>query len=327
MTGVFIGLGLLTLIPTAWATATVVGLARMKTWARYSIIVIGACLTGFGLLFVLGTILSQAIMSSSMMAAAQSPEALRFGMIINGVMALMMIGVGIWWVVYFAQRTTRDAFALATATSQPVTVPGYIPPPSPYAASSYEVAAYIPEPDPNAPPVDSPVLVIDQAVAQAPPGRPLTITVIAVLMLIGLVFTIPYVFTPYPMFMFGTVLTGWSAHLTMAGFAIASGIAGIGLLRLNKAALYVAYALYSIGLLNCATLLLPSVRAHMLVYQNELMQNMSSSTPQMVNYNNQVLSFIMIPAMIFTVILCIVLLVLLFINRSAFDRPTQAAAL
>jgi hypothetical protein len=332
MAGVMIGLGLITLIPLAWVTVTTVGLARMKTWARYSIIVIGVCLAGFGLLFVLGTILSQALMASSPMAAAQNPAALRFGMIVNGVMALMMIGIGIWWVVYFSRSSTRDAFALAS-TPQAVAVPGYIPPPSPYAASSYDVASYIPEPDPHAPPITSPVLMLDQTVAEAatPPGRPITITVIAILMILGLVFTIPYAFTPFPMFIFGTVLSGWSAHLAMAGFALASGLAGIGLLQMKQPALYLAYAVYSVGLLNCATMLLPSVRAHMLIYQHDLMQKMATGTPQMVDFNTQMVSLIIIPAMIFSVILCIVLLILLFINRAAFDRTddrtAQAAAL
>ena len=327
MSGVMIGMGLVCLIPTAWAAITVVGLARMRNWARYSIIIIGAGLVFFSIIGLLGAVLSQTLLATAQHTAGQDPAMLRLGMMLNGITFLAMMGVGIWWIAYFAIRGTREAFALAAAT-QVTAVPTYAPPPSPYAASSYEVASYIPTPDPTEPPVPSPVLMLDQSVATLPPpsGRPLTITIIAVLMLIGLVFMIPYAFFPFPLFMFGVELTGWSGHLVMAGWAIASGLAGIGLWQMKKIGLYAAYAVYGLGVLNCATFLLPSVRAHMLAYQQDLMQKMPMATPQMAAFQSQVTAAIMMPIMVFSVAICLALLVLLFLNRAAFDHPTQAAA-
>jgi len=305
----------------------VVGLARMKNWARYSIIIIGAGLVFFSILGLLGAILSQTLLATAQHNAGQDPAMLRLGMMLNGVTFLAMMGVGIWWIAYFAIRGTREAFALATAT-QVTAVPSYAPPPSPYAASSYEVAAYIPTPDPTEPPVPSPVLMLDQSVAALPPpsGRPLTITIIAIFMIMGLVFMIPYAFLPFPIIMFGVELTGWSGHLVMAGWALASGLAGVGLWQMKKIGLYIAYAVYGLGVLNCATFLLPSVRAHMLAYQQDLIQKMPMATPQMAAFQTQMFSAILIPTMVFSVAICLTLLILLFINRAAFDRTTQAAA-
>jgi hypothetical protein len=329
MSGVMIGIGIICLIPTAWAAITVVGLARMKNWARYSIIIIGAGLVLFSLLGLLGTVASQALLATTQQSTGQSPAMLRMGMMINAMTFFAMMGVGIWWIIYFALRNTRDAFTLAAAPQAPA-IPSYIPPPSPYAASSYEVASYIPAPDPNDPndpPVPSPVVMLDQSIAAPPPppGRPLTITIIAVLAFIGLVFMIPYTFFPFPMFLFGVEFTGWSGHLVMAGFAIATGLTGIGLWQMKKIGLYAAYVFYALGVLNCATFLLPSVRAHMFAYQRDIMRTNPMATPQAVAFQSQLTTAIMMPMMIFSVTICLALLILLFINRGAFEHSTQAS--
>jgi hypothetical protein len=326
MSAAMVGIGIVFLIPTAWAAITVVGLARMKNWARYSIIIIGAGLVLFSLLGLLGTVASQAILATTQQSTGQDPAMLHVGMMINGMTFLAAIGVGIWWLIYFARRSTREAFTIAAPQAAPR--PGFIPPPSPYAASSYEVASYIPAPDPAQPPVPSPVVMLDQSVAEqaAPPGRPLTITIIAILMLICLVFMIPYAFLPFPIFMFGVELAGWSGHLVMAAFAIASGLAGIGLWQMKKIGLYIAYAVYGLGVLSCATFLLPSVRVHMAAYQQDLMLKMPMATPQMAAFQNQMMTAILMPTMVFSVVFGFVLIILLFLNRAAFDRPTQAAA-
>ena len=174
------------------------------------------------------------------MPPGQNPEVLRVAVVFIALFCLAIAAVGIWWIVYFSLRTTREAFALA-AGPQAIPIPGYIPPPSPYDPSSYAVASYIPIPDPNAQPVAPPVLMLDEAVAiegvavaNTPPRRPLAVTIIAWLYIVSGGVTLPCCFWPFPLFFLGVVMSGWTAHLTGAAFAILRLLAGIGLLAFGE---------------------------------------------------------------------------------------------
>jgi len=326
MNAIFVIIGLVYIVLAAWAIATIVGLAKMRNWARYSVIVIGA---GFALMGVFGAIAmvaAQTMAHSVPMPPGQNPAVLHMVMLAGALFWLAIAAVGIWWIVYFALRTTREAFALA-AGPQAIAIPGYIPPPSPYDPSSYAVASYIPAPDPNAPPVVAPVLMLDQAVAaSAPPRRPLAITITAWLLIAGAVFILPFCFLPLPTFLFGVVMSGWPAHLTMLSLTVLSLLTGIGLLRLEKIALYAAYVFYAIGIFNTALYLLPSVRDRMIALQMDTMQKFSMGMPQPFPFDHHMMTLMMIPGLIFSTACWLVLVILLFINRAAFDRPTQDAA-
>jgi hypothetical protein len=160
------------------------------------------------------------------------------------------------------------------------------------------------------------------------PSRPLTITVIAVLLLIGSAITLPFVFLSFPLFLFGTPLTGWPAHLVMASFAVIGILTGIGLLRLEKIAFYTACGFYIFGLVNSALILLPSVRNRMIAYQTDMMQRMSGGVPQPIVFDSHMMTLMLVPGLLLTVVFCAVILILLIRNRAAFDRtqPLQAAA-
>ncbi len=77
--------------------------------------------------------------------------------------------------------------------------------------------------------------MLDEAVAVAntPPRRPIAVTIIAWLLLVTGGVTLPCCFLPFPIFFFGLVMSGWTAHLTGAAFAVLVLLAGIGLLRLG----------------------------------------------------------------------------------------------
>ncbi len=329
---VFVFLGLVYLVLAAWAITTIVGLVNMRNWARYSVIVIGAGVALIGFLGAVGMIAGRASMGSAPLPPGQNPEVLRVVMVFIALFCLAIAAVGIWWVVYFSLRSTSEAFALA-AGPRPVPIPGYIPPPSPYDPSSYAVASYIPTPDPNAQPVAPPVLMLDEAVAVAntPPRRPIAVTIIAWLLLVTGGVTLPCCFLPFPIFFFGLVMSGWTAHLTGAAFAVLVLLAGIGLLRLEKIGLYLAYAINALGILNACLMLLPPVRDRMIAYQMDLMQRMSFGMAQPVPFDHHMMALMMIPGMIFGIAYCAGIFILLFIHRHAFDppapaRPTQAAA-
>lgn len=324
MSGVFAVLGLFYLALAGWAIATIVGLAKMRNWARYSVIVIGVGVALIGVFGAIGMVAARAMIGSVPMPPGQNPEVLRVVVIFIALFCLAIAAVGIWWIVYFSLRTTREAFALA-AGPRAIPTPGYIPPPSPYDPSSYAVASYIPIPDPNAQSAAPPVLILDEAVvvANTTPRRPLAITIIAWLLIVSGGVTLLFSFSPFPMFFFGVVMSGWAAHLTALSFAVLVLLTGIGLLRLEKIALYLAYAMTVVGLLNTASFLLPSVRARMIVYQTNLMAS-SMGMPQ--PFDNHTMVLMMIPGMVLGIGCGLTLLILLYINRGAFDSPTQAAA-
>ena len=317
--GFFIVLSLICVAFAAWAIITLVGLARMRTWARYSVIVIGAGLVLIGLLATAGTLLS---LTLAPLPANQNPAAFRFGMIFGVLIDLGIAAIGIWWLIYFTLRSTREAFALA-ATPQAPPLIGYAPPPSPYAASTYQVAAYIPTPDPAAPPIAAPTPIYVQT-APAPPRRPLAISIIAWLLIATAVCCLPSAVLPFPLFICGVLITGMSAHLTVLCLAIIYALVGIGLLRLEKIALYAAYAIQLFALVNAGLLLVPSYRDRMMDYIDSLIQKMTMGMPMPPMFDNHTMGLMMLPGLLFGALFGLAILGLLIHYRAAFDHPAPS---
>lgn len=119
------GLCALFLLFAAWGIATAVGLHRLRRWARYSTIVIGALMTLCGLLLAAGGL--AALFSPQFNAAGtvgSSAHSAQFLVrAVFGVMELIYLAVaavGIWWLVYFNRRRVRSAFVpQATLPAQP----------------------------------------------------------------------------------------------------------------------------------------------------------------------------------------------------------------
>jgi hypothetical protein len=321
--GTMIVMALVDTALAAWAIATLVGLARMKNWARYSVIVIGGGLALIGLFGVVGMIFAQTLLTSGAMPAIPDPVHVRIVMLIGGFFYLAIAGVGIWWLVYFAMRSTREAFALAATPQAPPPI-GYAPPPSPYAASTYEVAAYIPTPDPTAAPIVYPTPIPVQ-VTPAPPTRPLAISIIAWLLIAAAVCCLPVALLPFPLFICGIFITGLAAHLTILCLAVIYALVGIGLLRLEKIALYAATAIQLFGLVNVGLLLLPSYRDRMIAYQQELTQKMMMGIPMQPVFDNHTMGLMMIPGVLLGALLGVAVLALLIHYRAAFDNPTHSS--
>jgi len=92
------------------------------------------------------------------------------------------------------------------------------------------------------------------AVVPVPPGsqRPLSITIIAWLLLIGCVFLAVNLLLKAPMVLFTTMITGWTAAIFCLAYTVANFFVGRGLLRLQPWARHAAIGLYGFGLLNAA---------------------------------------------------------------------------
>jgi hypothetical protein len=89
-----------------------------------------------------------------------------------------------------------------------------------------------------------------EAATDGPGGRPLSVSVIAGLMLFGGVICIGGAFSPFPGMMFGLIFTGWSARVLYLGFAAIEIWLGVGLLRLNPLSRVLAIVMFGATVLN-----------------------------------------------------------------------------
>jgi hypothetical protein len=112
-------IALVELAAAVWGGATVAGLLKMKPWARVSIMVLGGCVAAFSLLGALGMAAVPAILKATpnAMPPNANPAQLHVVFMAMTAFCLLVAGVGIWWLVYFALRSTGNAFELAGSAS------------------------------------------------------------------------------------------------------------------------------------------------------------------------------------------------------------------
>ncbi|HTR26022.1 MAG TPA: hypothetical protein VMI10_18760 [Terriglobales bacterium] len=204
----------------AWGITTCIGLFFLKAWARISIIVFAVLLalcSGFSALSF--TIFGFAA-SRNLQLEASVPTGFWVGMI--GV-ALAITGIGIWWIVYFTRASVKAQFVAPVLINSPVSPAGA-----------------------------TPVPVTVPPVSPSQPTRPLSITVIAFLILAGCVFLPLNIVLRSPAMFFTTVLVGWPAALLYSVFFLAHLCIGIGLLRLKQFARELAIAYYIFAFVNLA---------------------------------------------------------------------------
>jgi len=124
------------LLPAAWGITTSVGLFRLRNWARISIIVFAALLTLSALFGMLGAI-AMFVVSTPTMPPGSHLDPNAFLMVMRVFMvafALLQLGIGIWWLVFFNRVKVKEQFMpLPSMTFAPYPAPtGTPPPPSLY---------------------------------------------------------------------------------------------------------------------------------------------------------------------------------------------------
>jgi hypothetical protein len=106
-----IGLDALVLALVILAICTIVGLARLKVWARYSITLLGLLdLLVFGLLTA-GVLIARFRSGFAALTVPNNPG-LTFGEVLVGLaifFALLAL-IGVWWIIYFNTDHTRMVF-------------------------------------------------------------------------------------------------------------------------------------------------------------------------------------------------------------------------
>ena len=300
-----IAFGILLLLLCALCGWMVVGLFRIKRWARIGMIVLGAVVAVFSFLSaVLYFVLAFASIPIPEGSPTIAPAIMKLVFFGLAGFSLVFTLIGMWWLVYFNLRHVRALFAgndsrrqaeaiLQAATVQAVGVPGQ------------GGGTWI---DPNAPKRDAiEILVI----------------CLAVLYLLGAFFALVEVFVRFPWFL-GVTLRGWSASAVALLFAAIDAGLGIGLLRRAKAAWIGALIFNGLGVVWTAGMFTPGVRAGMVNYQQSMIQSWSGILPQPPPAETQLQTQLMMGPMYdvsagFGVLLVILIFWLLLRARPLFE--------
>ena len=100
-------------VPAVWVILTVIGILRLRSWGRYSILIIGGGLAVLGVLAVLfSTLFSRAILPAlQAQQPAVDPHIMSFAILFVAAIYLFIAAVGIWWLIYFNLRSIRQIFS------------------------------------------------------------------------------------------------------------------------------------------------------------------------------------------------------------------------
>ena len=217
-----------------WATLTVIGILRLRSWARYSILIIGGGLTVLGLLAGMGTLVSRTMLPT---LSAQQPNAdpriLSTVFFLMTGFYLLITAVGVWWLIYFNLRPVRELFSIA----------------------KFEI------------PSSTQILV-------SPDPVPTPIKIIAGFLFLGAICCLLCLFLPFPAFLFGFILPVAATHILYLAFAALAAFAGYGLLRLKESARLLTMAFIVLGLCNLAMVALPRYQDRWQAYSTQIMHSM-----------------------------------------------------
>jgi hypothetical protein len=224
---------------SSWGVATAIGLLRLRAWAR-------TCSVVFSALISLLIVLSFLIFGAMLLATRNSAPHPQIGfttIAIASSYGLIAIYCG-WWAYFFQTRFVKQQFGVKEYVPG-VAAPVFVPPPP------------------------AQIILPPVAVASAKPsGRPVIITIIAVMFFIGaggLAISLPVypvLHTPVPFF--GFLLSGWPVPFTMLVIGTLSGAAGIGLLKMKLWARTLSIYFLAFGVLNSlATVLRPGSMARL----------------------------------------------------------------
>jgi hypothetical protein len=252
--GVVVAEGVFFLLLAAWAIATLVGLVRLRNWARYSVVVIGGCLVALGGVGVLGLVMFALFMPASGLPTNLPPHTMQFILVFEGFLFALMAALGVWWLVYFNLRSVKEFFLPANP------------------------AAYGPGHS-----IDPRVLSLQQdGTVYPPPPKPsrfarvpVPLLVLACLLLLAGVWTaFCGLILPFPAFLFGFVLHSPASRLLFLSMGIITVALGIGLLGLREWARLDMFALMGFGSVHMIVMATPWGRGRMVDYLTQLYDQM-----------------------------------------------------
>lgn len=223
---VVLGLGF-----AAWGIATGIGLLNLKEWARISMIVYNA-------LLILFCVVPMLIVPIVPMATSDDlPTDFRpiFITCMEGLLGVFVV-IGVCWIIYFCRKSVKAQFRPQLAGVSGALVGGQYPFAGAYTA-----------------PIPPAVLAL---VEESGPKRPILISIIAVLMLVGGVMTPLVLLMHTPVVMFGVALHGAGAAISTLLLCGLNVAAGVGLLQMRRWGWAIALAGETIGAINVACMII-----------------------------------------------------------------------
>ena len=194
-----IGIGMMFLF-CAWGIATAVGILRLCSWARWSILAFSAILVFSG---ASGAIILLSVPVPQIHGAP--PGVARATLIGMAAFYAALALLGAFWLYFFNTSKVQAQFASGGMT-------------------------------------------------QPPGGRPFSITLIAWYLLFGIAGYGLCALLPYPVILFGWILSAWPGRLVYAGLGLTSCWLGWGLLRMRPLSRILSIAYLSLTMLNGLTI-------------------------------------------------------------------------
>jgi hypothetical protein len=114
------GVDALVLALVVLAACTIVGLFRLKIWARYSIVLLGLLDFLVFALMTAGVLIGRVKSGMASMPIPNNPH-VTLGEILLGLAAFyaLLALVGVWWMIYFNAKPVRQTFAAAAERLTP----------------------------------------------------------------------------------------------------------------------------------------------------------------------------------------------------------------
>jgi len=215
------------LLPAGWGIVTGTALWRLKEWARISIIAFSVLLLLMGGIAGLMSVVVPIPVTPNSNVDPSVMTGIRIAM---GGFCLLQFGIGIWWLVFFTRAKVKAQFVRI---------------PLPVAGESMPQSAY---PMQNA--------SAEGTAATGSARRPVSITILAWLLLAGCFFIPLSLILHAPAMLFTKLLTGSSAVFLFLAFAAAQLWIGVGLLRLKPAARVAAIVYFAFGFVNSSVFFL-----------------------------------------------------------------------
>jgi hypothetical protein len=92
---------------TVWAILTVFGILRLRSWARYSILIIGGCVATISLFSLCAATITRSMMPPQ---PGVDPHITKIVFLAIAFFYALTAAIGIWWLVYFNLHPIRELF-------------------------------------------------------------------------------------------------------------------------------------------------------------------------------------------------------------------------
>ncbi len=283
----------------AWGIATGVGILQLRPWARISIIVMSGVAVFFAVCGALGIMMVPLLLQQE---PSVPVAAIKVVVLVGLIMLAVPLAIAIWWLILFTRKRVQFEFATRGATAISSAIPGATPAPDP-----------------------APGFVPAFATAPSTPQIPISIRVIAIIILVSApvaLFSLPLAIRAHlPTIILGVWMTGWATP-AYVGISVAIQIAlPIAVLRRRLRALdgLIAYLLFAT--LNAMLFFVsPSRNA----FFDALMRAQSTAPGVDPGLVRQFISTVMPFVMGVSVLLFAIALYFLFTRRKAYRAACEA---